>query len=626
MIHPAQRLRYDAGMRNRLFHLLVLWALLLGVSARAQDLIIDRALLQDRSGTLTINEVAQAEFTPMGKLLNAGYTASAHWVRLTIQTPEPGQTIELRIRPTFLDEVLLFEPDPAHPSRWRSRATGDSRGETAQERSSAALGFTLTPAATRTTVYLRLQTTSSSLLYAEALSLQAAHAKDVRFHLFLAIYMGFMVWVLFWALNDFVLSRERVVGFFLFFQFFYCVYSLAVMGFLPLLLPQAAASTLDSFTSIMICVASLLGLLFHRTLLTMFAPPRLALRVLDVLIAFSAVVVCLLAWGYTRQALQFNAYVVLMAAPTFMGLAYMARLNAAPGISVIRTLYSLQGLSMLGSMLPFLGWVNAGEWSLQATLMHGVISAFLMFMLLHLRSRAISRQASQAALELVATREQLAAKHLQKQQQERFVAMLTHELKTPIAVIRMALGKLQLADKTQHRVQRALTDMTGIVEHCQQADQLEQQQLVALAEPCQMVQVLDELISASDAPHRLQLHAATLPTVCTDPKLLRIVLGNVLGNSLKYGAPGQAIAITASSGAHEGKIGVRVSVRNAVGSAGLPDASKVFEKYYRSPGARRKTGSGLGLYLVKSYMQLLGGTVHYTVAQGEVEFSIWMPC
>ena len=101
MIHPAQRLRYDAGMRNRLFHLLVLWALLLGVSARAQDLIIDRALLQDRSGTLTINEVAQAEFTPMGKLLNAGYTASVHWVRLTI---------ELHIRPTFLDEVLLFDP------------------------------------------------------------------------------------------------------------------------------------------------------------------------------------------------------------------------------------------------------------------------------------------------------------------------------------------------------------------------------------------------------------------------------------------------------------------------------------------------------------------------------------
>jgi signal transduction histidine kinase len=71
---------------------------------------------------------------------------------------------------------------------------------------------------------------------------------------------------------------------------------------------------------------------------------------------------------------------------------------------------------------------------------------------------------------------------------------------------------------------------------------------------------------------------------------------------------------------------VRVCVRNQVGPAGLPDADKVFDKYYRSPGAHRKTGSGLGLYLVKSYMQLLGGYVGYAVVADEVEFSIWMPC
>jgi signal transduction histidine kinase len=52
----------------------------------------------------------------------------------------------------------------------------------------------------------------------------------------------------------------------------------------------------------------------------------------------------------------------------------------------------------------------------------------------------------------------------------------------------------------------------------------------------------------------------------------------------------------------------------------------VFEKYYRSPGAYRKTGSGLGLYLVKSYMHLLGGQVSYAVVDDQAEFALWIRC
>jgi signal transduction histidine kinase len=52
----------------------------------------------------------------------------------------------------------------------------------------------------------------------------------------------------------------------------------------------------------------------------------------------------------------------------------------------------------------------------------------------------------------------------------------------------------------------------------------------------------------------------------------------------------------------------------------------VFKKYYRSAGAHRKTGSGLGLYLVKNYMQLLGGQVSYSATDSQVEFGLWIPC
>jgi signal transduction histidine kinase len=595
--------------------------------AWAQDLIVERAVLQDRVGTLSIDEVAQANFTQAGPMLNAGYTKAAHWLRLRIQAPAQGQQVELRIRPTYLDEVLLYEQDPVRPGLWLRRATGDKLGYAAQDRPSTTLGFSLALRAPLTTVYLRLQTTSSSLLNVEALTPHEARARDVQGDIFLVIYLGFMVALLFWAVNEFLLSREHVLGMFLVYQLCYSVYSLSVMGVLPMLLPYAAPGAMDMFTSGMVCLAPLLSLIFHRVLLGLFGPPRQALRVLEVLIFLDLAAMTLLALGYTRLALQFNAFIILLAAPTFVVLAFLARANRSPGLRVIRIIYSLQGMSMVLSMLPFLGWISATEWSLQATLLHGFISAFLMFLLLHLRSRKLSRESSQAAVDLQIAHEQLALRNLQKQQQERFMAMLTHELKTPMAVIHMALGKLQLSDPVQRRVRLALTDMTAIVEDCQQVDQLEQQQLIAKSEPCNLAQILDEIKDRNDdAPQRLQIDAQGLPTITTDPQLLRIVLGNLIDNAFKYADSDSPIAIHAQASTQGDVPGVRVSVHNQVGLAGLPDADKVFEKYYRSPGAHRKTGSGLGLYLVKSYMQLLGGQVTYSVAETQVEFTLWIPC
>jgi signal transduction histidine kinase len=68
-----------------------------------------------------------------------------------------------------------------------------------------------------------------------------------------------------------------------------------------------------------------------------------------------------------------------------------------------------------------------------------------------------------------------------------------------------------------------------------------------------------------------------------------------------------------------------VKVANQIGLAGAPDASQIFSKYYRSPGARSKSGSGLGLYLTRSITQLLGAQLTYEVEDDQVEFSLWMP-
>ena len=62
-----------------------------------------------------------------------------------------------------------------------------------------------------------------------------------------------------------------------------------------------------------------------------------------------------------------------------------------------------------------------------------------------------------------------------------------------------------------------------------------------------------------------------------------------------------------------------------VGEAGLPDAERLFDKYYRSAGAQRQSGSGLGLFLVRSLLELLHGAAIYRPDGDQVCFAILLP-
>lgn len=211
-------------------------------------------------------------------------------------------------------------------------------------------------------------------------------------------------------------------------------------------------------------------------------------------------------------------------------------------------------------------------------------------------------------------------------EQHQFMDMLTHELKIPISVVTLTLGQMTAQEPQKRRAEQALDDMNNIVERCQQLDQLEHQKLAMQGQRCHLPAILSQLRASSTAPERLAITAESLPDFESDPQLLGIVLGNLVNNALKYSPPLSMITIRAEAATDAGREGVLISVQNVPGVAGLPDQAKVFDKYYRSPGAKKQTGSGLGLYLVRSFTALLGGQVRYEVAQQQVRFTLWLPC
>jgi signal transduction histidine kinase len=112
--------------------------------------------------------------------------------------------------------------------------------------------------------------------------------------------------------------------------------------------------------------------------------------------------------------------------------------------------------------------------------------------------------------------------------------------------------------------------------------------------------------------------------VRTDIQLLKICIGNLIDNALKYGREGGLIQISIIDRGHvSGQ--VEISVTNELGGLGIPDTAKIFDKYYRDPKAYEKTGSGLGLYLVKNFVGLLSGDIQCHVRDSHITLSMHLP-
>lgn len=214
------------------------------------------------------------------------------------------------------------------------------------------------------------------------------------------------------------------------------------------------------------------------------------------------------------------------------------------------------------------------------------------------------------------------------EEQDRFLSMLSHELKTPLAVIRMSLGSgVQAIDTASRtRLNRAVADINAIVERCLQTDRLEHGRIEVAHTACNPDDLLRQVLAASADPAHLRLHTpSVLPECVTDGQLLTVILANLVDNALKYSAPDTVVDITAEPAPQGHTPGLSIVVTNEPGAAGMPDPQQVFRRYYRAPAAHGKTGSGLGLHIAEGFAGMLGGTLVYRPLGSAVQFALWIP-
>src|SRR5678815_5384798 len=199
------------------------------------------------------------------------------------------------------------------------------------------------------------------------------------------------------------------------------------------------------------------------------------------------------------------------------------------------------------------------------------------------------------------------------EQHDSFINAVTHELKTPIASIRLYLETLQSREVTEARRRQfydiMLADADRLhhtVDQVLKAGVVRERQKAVARGPVDVVALADECVGLAILRHHLDPGAIALDTprdralvVSGDPEELRTVVTNLLDNAVKYS--GNAVQVTVSVAAPApDTVWVRVQDRGI----GIPrkQLKRIFNRFYRvqARGLRNIKGTGLGLYIVRS--------------------------
>jgi signal transduction histidine kinase len=308
----------------------------------------------------------------------------------------------------------------------------------------------------------------------------------------------------------------------------------------------------------------------------------------------------------------------------------VALMTATPGqarqpIPLAVLLVYVMAYGILNSIPPavYLGLLQANSFMLFTNLAHAVLDGLVMFVILQIRARSLRKEQLQVGLDLQRSQHQAETEKHHRQEQSQLFAMLAHEMKTPLATLRMWVEAGPLKPEV---MERAISDMNQVIERCVQTGQLAEQGLKPMVQDLDPEALTSVSIQSCREPERIDFASrATQGRLRADAQMLAIVLGNLLDNACKYSSANSRIRVKLEPQTMAGRRGWLWSIGNEPGIAGLPDPAQLFRKYYRSTQARRLSGSGLGLFLVKAMLDLMQGHITYAEVSGQANFSIWLP-
>jgi signal transduction histidine kinase len=218
----------------------------------------------------------------------------------------------------------------------------------------------------------------------------------------------------------------------------------------------------------------------------------------------------------------------------------------------------------------------------------------------------------------------------------KFVSIASHEFRTPLSTVLSSASLIQqYVDRkeeekvTKHvqRIKSSVNHLTSILNDFLSLGKLEEGKIEVIRETIHLSdflnEVKEEISSTLKENQQLDIQCEIMvSSFISDARILRNILFNLISNASKYSDIGKTLFIKCR-GTEKGVI---FDIEDE--GIGIPKADQkhMFDRFFRASNAGNIQGTGLGLNIVRRYVDLLGGTIRFTSEYGKGStFTVYLP-
>lgn len=200
----------------------------------------------------------------------------------------------------------------------------------------------------------------------------------------------------------------------------------------------------------------------------------------------------------------------------------------------------------------------------------------------------------------------------------RFVSMASHEFRTPLSTVLSSaalIGKYTLSedqdkrDRHLKRIRDSVKNLNDLLEDFLSLGKLEEGKVPTNTSPVDLKEFLEETVEEMKPVlkngQEIQVHCSGDDLITTDKKLLRNILINLLSNAAKFSPDGAVIRVEAANNDNL----LRLTVKDKGIGISEEDQHHMFTSFFRGRNAINIQGTGLGLHIVKRYLDLIRGSI-----------------
>ena len=217
----------------------------------------------------------------------------------------------------------------------------------------------------------------------------------------------------------------------------------------------------------------------------------------------------------------------------------------------------------------------------------------------------------------------------------RFVSMASHEFRTPLSVVLSSTSLIEqyLGGEHDERVSKHLSriksnvgNLTGILNDFLSLDKLEQGKVDIEYEEFDFDRFIHEVAEnvrpLKKPGQQILVHHTGASRILLDEKKMRYILVNLISNAIKYSPENRNVVVNSEIG----DSGLRVVVIDQGIGIPLQQQKYMFDKFFRASNTGQVQGTGLGLTIVKRYVELLGGSIVFVSTElAGTTFTIVIP-